>query len=217
MPDPKKFKNKDGWMGACMHQLRRVEGKPQDQSVAICLDMWRNKDKKKKKNKKANEVPMTMADYMRNLADSIIYKFSEEEEVSENPSLEGFYDKDISKTTIDNNNFREVLYTGKSSQLVLMSIGPGEDIGDEVHDVDQFFRIEEGEGEAIINSKTYKVKDDSSVIVPAGAKHNFINTGKGPLKLYSIYSPPHHKDGVIHKTKGDAMEDSEHFDGKTTE
>jgi len=330
MPDPKTFKDKDEWMGACMHQVSKVEGKPHEQSVAVCLDIWRNKDKKKSKK--------AAYDYLRDLATSIIYKYSEEEkdlteskqgswdegpgrplrymlernglpvegideailnkklykhkyngyfwggvpdpgepdivldlaanrsdkktkleityyknkaktkdfelvdkvwkdvgykggkvdrlgseesakEPSEAtfPDAKGFFDKDISKTTKANDNFRKVLYTAKNSQLVLMSLKPGEDIGVEVHTVDQFFRIEEGEGEAIINDSEYKIGDDSTVIVPAGAKHNFINTGKKDLKLYSIYSPPHHADGTIHETKADAIAAKEEFDGKTTE
>ena len=124
----------------------------------------------------------------------------------------------IQKETEDNDNFRKVLYTGENTQLVLMSLKPGEDIGWEVHHgVDQFFRIEAGNGKAIINGNEYIISDGSSVIVPAGAKHNFINDGKTDLKLYSLYSPPHHKDGTIHKTKADAEADKEHFDGETTE
>jgi len=129
----------------------------------------------------------------------------------------GFSDN-IEDDTKENENFRKVLYTGENTQLVLMSLNPGEDIGSEVHDVvDQFFRIESGNGKAIVNDHEYKINDGSSVVVPAGAEHNFINTGKDKLKLYSLYSPPHHKDGTIHKTKADAIQDKEHFDGKTTE
>jgi mannose-6-phosphate isomerase-like protein (cupin superfamily) len=126
---------------------------------------------------------------------------------------------DIEKDTIENNDFRKVLYTSQFSQLVLMSLRPGEEIGAEVHDdVDQFFRFEEGEGEVIIDDTTYKVKDGSAVVVPRGARHNVVNTSKDvALKLYTIYSPPEHRDGVNHKTKADAEADSEHFDGKTTE
>jgi mannose-6-phosphate isomerase-like protein (cupin superfamily) len=124
----------------------------------------------------------------------------------------------IEKETLDNNNFRKVLYTGENTQLVLMALKPGEDIGEEAHkNVDQFFRVEAGNGKAIINGYEYKIKDGSSIVVPAGSKHNFINTGKDELKLYSLYSPPHHKDGIIHKTKKIALEDKEHFDGGTTE
>ena len=224
MPDPTKFKKKDQWMNACMHQMVKVEGKPQDEAVAVCLDLWRTKDKKTKKKtknmKKADEVPMSVSDYLRDLAESVIYKFSEEpveKEEATKPEAKGFFDADISKTTKANKNFREVLYTGKNSQMVLMSLKPGQDIGDEVHDVDQFFRVEEGKGDVIINDSTYKIKDDSAIIVPAGAKHNFINTGKKALKLYSIYSPPHHESGIIHTTKDEAIKDSEEFDGRTSE
>ncbi len=121
----------------------------------------------------------------------------------------------IEKNTINNANFRKVLYTGKNIQLVLMSLKPDEDIGDEVHKVDQFFRIEKGTGEAVINGNKHSLSDGVSLIVPAGSKHNLINTGKNELKLYSIYSPPQHEDGVVHKTKDMAMEE-EHFDGKTS-
>ena len=103
-------------------------------------------------------------------------------------------------------------------QLVLMSLKPGEDIGEEVHKVDQFFRVEKGSGEAVINGNKHSLSDGVSLIVPAGSKHNLTNTGSGEMKLYSIYSPPQHQDGVTHKTKEKAMEDEdEHFDGRTTE
>jgi len=124
----------------------------------------------------------------------------------------------IEKDTLKNNNFRKVLYTGKNLQLVLMSLKAGEDIGEEVHpSVDQFFRVEEGTGESIVNDKKYSLSDGTSLVVPAGAKHNLINTGKGELKLYSIYSPPNHEEGTIHKTKEIAEKDDEEFNGKTTE
>jgi len=125
---------------------------------------------------------------------------------------------DIEKDTIDNNNFRKVLYTGQYSQLVLMSLKPKEDIGEEIHDVDQFFRIESGKGLVVINDKETLIKNGSAIVVPAGAQHNVINrSDKDDLKLYSIYSPPHHKNGTIHKTKDDAEKDTEHFDGVTSE
>lgn len=133
--------------------------------------------------------------------------------------MQGYVD-DIQRQTLDNDNFRKVLYTGQNLQLVLMTIQPGEEIGAEVHDDrDQFFRFEEGEGEVIIDGKTHKVEDDFGVIVPAGARHNVRNTGKEPLRLYSIYGPPEHKDKVIHKNKAqaEADHDNDHFDGKTTE
>jgi mannose-6-phosphate isomerase-like protein (cupin superfamily) len=125
----------------------------------------------------------------------------------------------IEKETKKNTDFRHVLYTGKHSQLVLMNIKPGEEIGEETHkDVDQFFRFEEGEGKVIIDGIEHRVKDGNGVIVPAGAKHNVINTSKlVNLKLYTIYSPPEHQDGVVRHTKKEAMASEEHFDGKTTE
>jgi mannose-6-phosphate isomerase-like protein (cupin superfamily) len=129
------------------------------------------------------------------------------------------YVVDIEKETKKNTDFRRVLYTGKYSQLVLMSIKPGEEIGEETHeDVDQFFRFEEGEGKVIIDGVEHRVKDGNGVIVPAGARHNVINTSKlANLKLYTIYSPPEHQDGVVRHTKKEAMASEEHFDGRTTE
>ena len=126
---------------------------------------------------------------------------------------------DIETETVKNNDFRRVLYTGKFSQLVLMCLKPGEEIGAEVHDdVDQFFRFEEGEGKVVIDNTEYKVKDGSAVVVPSSAKHNVINTSKtANLKLYTIYSPPEHQDKVVRKTREEAMAQEEHFDGKTTE
>jgi len=124
----------------------------------------------------------------------------------------------IEDETTKNDNFRKVLYTGKHSQLVLMSLKPKEDIGEEIHkDTDQFFRIDAGSGKVIINGTEHAVKDGFAFVVPAGAKHNVVNTGADDLKLYSIYSPSHHHDGVIHKTKDEAATDKEHFDGTTTE
>lgn len=130
------------------------------------------------------------------------------------------YSKDIQKQTLDNKNFRKVLYTGEHLQLVLMTLQPGEEIGEETHpDRDQFFRFEQGEGVVMIDGKKNKVADEFGVIVPAGAKHNVINTGKKALKMYTIYGPPEHKDKTVHKTKeqAEADEESDHFDGKTTE
>lgn len=124
----------------------------------------------------------------------------------------------IEDATKENNNFRQVLYTGKYSQLVLMSLLPGEEIGAEVHaNVDQFFRFEKGEGKVVIDDNAYEVKKDFAVIVPAGANHNVINTGSEELKLYTIYSPAEHQDQVVRATKAEAMAQEEHFDGKTTE
>jgi mannose-6-phosphate isomerase-like protein (cupin superfamily) len=111
-----------------------------------------------------------------------------------------------------------VLYTGRHLQLVLMSLAPGEEIGAEVHeDRDQFFRVEMGEGEVTIDANTHRVAADDVVIVPAGARHNVRNSGSEPLKLYTLYGPPEHRDGVVHPGKADAERDHEHFDGKTTE
>lgn len=131
--------------------------------------------------------------------------------------MKGFADN-IEKLTEDNSDFRRVLYTGQNMQLVLMSIPPGQDIGSEVHDDrDQFFRFETGTGEVVIDGVANPVKADDGVIVPAGAEHNVRNTGSEPLRLYTIYGPPEHLDGTIHKTKADADAAHEHFDGRTTE
>jgi mannose-6-phosphate isomerase-like protein (cupin superfamily) len=132
--------------------------------------------------------------------------------------MKGFC-SNIEKDTTGNNNFRKVLYTGAHSQLVLMSLKPNEEIGMEVHpDNDQFFRFDKGEGKVIIDGNEYKVGDGFAVVVPAGAQHNVINTsGKEDLKLYTIYSPAHHKDGVVRATKKEAEENEAEFDGKTTE
>lgn len=128
------------------------------------------------------------------------------------------YVENIEQSSTENAHFRKVLYTGTYMQLVLMSLEPNEDIGEEVHDdVDQFFRIESGSGVAIINDVSHDITDGTAVIVPAGAKHNIINSGTEALKLYTLYSPPNHKDGAIHPTKAAAEADSEHFDGITTE
>src|SRR3989339_56812 len=125
----------------------------------------------------------------------------------------------IEKETLKNNSFRKVLYTAKHCQLVLMSLKPKEEIGKEVHnDNDQFFRFESGSGKVIIDGNEYKVTDGSAIIVPSGAQHNVINTSsKEDLKLYTIYSPAHHKDGIERKTKKEAESNEEEFDGKTSE
>mgnify|MGYP001613475059 CR=1 FL=1 len=128
------------------------------------------------------------------------------------------YKENIEILTIANTDFRHVLYSGAHMQLVLMTLQVGEDIGMEVHqDNDQFFRFEEGEGRVIVNEIEYSVADGDVVIVPSGAKHNIINTGNAPLKLYTIYSPPHHKDGIVRSTKEEAMNNEADFDGVTTE
>ena len=124
----------------------------------------------------------------------------------------------IEEMTEHNSDFRRVLYTGKQLQLVLMSLAPGEDIGEEVHhDRDQFFTFEAGKGESWIDGHVTKVEDDFGILVPAGARHNIKNTGNLPLKLYTLYGPPEHRDGTVHATKADAMASKEHFAGKTTE
>ena len=131
------------------------------------------------------------------------------------------YIKNIGEAVKENENFRQVVYTAKYCQLVLMSLKPGEDIGEEVHDnVDQFFRFEEGSGKAVLDGVEHEIEAEFAVLVPAGTKHNIINTSDSDsLKLYTIYSPPNHKDGTIHVVKADAVADEgkEHFDGQTTE
>lgn len=124
----------------------------------------------------------------------------------------------IEDVTTQNEHFRKVLFTAPHSQLVLMSLKPGEEIGEETHDLDQFIRVEVGRGTAQLNGKTFPVQDGSALVIPAGTRHNVINGSTDePLKLYTIYSPPEHKDGKIHRTKADAEADREdHFDGKTT-
>lgn len=126
---------------------------------------------------------------------------------------------DIEKDTLENSKFRKVLYTGKNCQLVLMSLRPGEDIGMEVHaENDQFFRFEAGDGKVVIDGHEYAVGDGAAVIVPAGSEHNIINVSDTEeLRLYTIYSPPHHKDGIVRDTKKEAEANDEEFDGKTTE
>ena len=125
------------------------------------------------------------------------------------------YVANIEKETLNNSDFRRVLYTGKNSQLVLMSIPAGQEIGEETHHLDQFLRIEQGTAKAILDDVEHDLEAEWAVVVPAGTKHNIVNTGTDDVKLYSIYSPPEHKDGTVHATKADAVE--EHFDGQTTE
>ncbi len=131
--------------------------------------------------------------------------------------MKGFVD-DNALLTERNADFRRVLYTAKNLQLVLMMLHPGEQIGEEVHaDGDQFFRLESGEGEVWIDGARTQIKSETAMIVPAGARHNIKNTGKEPLKLYTIYSPPEHADGTVRSTKAAAEAAEEHFDGKTSE
>ena len=128
--------------------------------------------------------------------------------------MKGFH-ANIEEETLKNTDYRRVLYTAKHSQLVLMCLKPGEEIGEEVHELDQFLRFEAGEGKAIINGTEYAVKHGDAVIVPEGARHNFINTGSVDLKLYTVYSPPAHLLDTLQPTKADEVED--HFDGQTSE
>lgn len=126
------------------------------------------------------------------------------------------YITNIEKETLENTDYRRVLYTAKNSQLVLMNLKKGEEIGEEVHELDQFIRLEYGEAKLILNKKDeYTVKEDDAIVIPAGTWHNVINVGDKELKLYSVYSPPEHRNGIVHKTKADETE--EHFDGITSE
>ena len=133
--------------------------------------------------------------------------------------MKGYVDN-IEEATNSNGDFRRVLYTGKNLQLVLMTLQPGDEIGEEVHeDRDQFFRIEDGRGTVYIDGVPNQVADDFAVIVPAGARHNVVNSGHEPLKLYTIYAPPEHRDGIVHRDKAqaDADHENDHWDGQTTE
>ena len=130
--------------------------------------------------------------------------------------MKGFV-QDIEDLAVKSVEFRRVLYTAKNCQLVLMALKPNEEIGAEVHKLDQFFRVEEGTGEAVLDGVRTKVQAGWAVLVPAGTNHNIVNTGSVPLKLYTLYAPPNHRDGVVHHTRADAEADNEHFDGKTTE
>lgn len=130
--------------------------------------------------------------------------------------MKGFV-KNIEDLAVKNSDFRQVLYTAKHCQLVIMALKPKQEIGAEVHKLDQFFRVEEGFGEAVLDGVTTKISDGFAVLVPAGTNHNIINTGSVPMKLYTLYAPPNHRDGVVHHTHADAEADNEHFDGKTTE
>lgn len=131
--------------------------------------------------------------------------------------MKGYYGN-IEELTVANDNFRQVLYTAKHCQLVLMALPVGGEIGAEIHsENDQFFRFEAGRGQVVIDDNTYDVADGEAIIVPAGAHHNVINTGDEPLKLYTIYSPAHHKDGIVRATREEADANEEDFDGVTTE
>ena len=130
--------------------------------------------------------------------------------------MHGFV-KNIEALAIANQDFRQVLYTAKNCQLVLMALKPKEEIGSEVHQLDQFFRVEEGAGQAVLDGVRTEISAGFAIVVPAGSTHNIINTGSAPLKLYTLYAPPNHRDGVVHHTRAEAEADQEHFDGKTTE
>ncbi len=130
--------------------------------------------------------------------------------------MKGFV-QDIEGLANHNDAFRKVLYTARNCQLVLMALQPKEEIGAEVHRLDQFFRVEAGSGEAVVDGLRTPIRAGFAVLVPAGARHNIINTGAEPLKLYTLYAPPNHRDGVVHLTRADAESDTEHFDGKTSE
>ena len=127
------------------------------------------------------------------------------------------YIQDIEAIATRNEDFRKVLYTAQHCQLVVMALKPNEEIGAEVHKLDQFFRVEQGTGAAVLDGVRTPLQAGYAVVVPAGAKHNIINTGTEPLKLYTLYAPPNHRDGVIHHTRAEAEADTEHFDGKTSE
>ena len=128
------------------------------------------------------------------------------------------YVTNIESDSLENDDFRRVLYTAKNMQLVLMSLRGKEEIGEEVHELDQFIRVEAGQGIAILDGAAHRLSDGSAVIIPAGTKHNVINASDTEeLKLYTLYGPPEHRDGTIHPTKNDALMNEEHFDGTTTE
>ncbi|OGY91404.1 MAG: cupin [Candidatus Komeilibacteria bacterium RIFCSPLOWO2_02_FULL_48_11] len=127
------------------------------------------------------------------------------------------YVGNIEQASIAGTDFRRVLYTAKNIQLVIMSLQSNEDIGEEVHTLDQFLRVEAGQGQAVLDGVEHAISDGFAILVPAGAKHNIINTGTEPMKLYTLYSPPEHQDGIARATKAEAAAQEEHFDGKTTE
>jgi mannose-6-phosphate isomerase-like protein (cupin superfamily) len=135
---------------------------------------------------------------------------------SQGAKMQGFV-QNIENLAVRNEDFRQVLYTAKHCQLVVMSLKPAEEIGAEVHRLAQFFRVEAGEADVILDGVRTAVRAGFAIVVPAGANHNIVNTGDKPLKLYTVYSPPNHSDGVVHHTRADAETDTESFDGKTTE
>lgn len=127
------------------------------------------------------------------------------------------YIANIEKETKENDDYRRVLYTTHHSQLVLMNIRPGEEIGEEVHRLDQFIRFETGKGTVVLDDVAHAVESEYAVVIPSGTRHNVINTGDTEMKLYTIYAPPEHRDGVVHRTKKESLVSEEHFDGTTTE
>jgi mannose-6-phosphate isomerase-like protein (cupin superfamily) len=130
--------------------------------------------------------------------------------------MKGFI-QNIEDIAVKNEDFRQVLYTARNCQLVVMALKPGEEIGMEVHKLDQFFRVEEGTGEAVLDGVRTVISAGFALLVPAGTNHNIVNTGSVPLKLYTLYAPPNHRHGVVHHSRAEAEKDDEHFDGKTTE
>jgi mannose-6-phosphate isomerase-like protein (cupin superfamily) len=130
--------------------------------------------------------------------------------------MNGFV-QSIEAIATQSSEFRRVLYTAQHCQLVVMALKPGEEIGAEVHKLDQFFRVEDGVGQAVLDGVTTPIEAGFAILVPAGTKHNIVNTGSTAMKLYTLYSPPNHRDGVVHHTRADALADTEKFDGKTTE
>jgi mannose-6-phosphate isomerase-like protein (cupin superfamily) len=137
-------------------------------------------------------------------------------QVNTGVGMNGFV-QDIEGLATRNDEFRKVLYTARNCQLVLMALKPQEEIGAEVHQLDQFFRVEEGSGQAVLDGVRTSIHAGFAVLVPAGTRHNIVNTGSKPLKLYTLYAPPNHRDRVVHHTRAEAEADTEHFDGKTTE
>ena len=130
--------------------------------------------------------------------------------------MKGFV-QDIKRLAVRNDEFRRVLYTARHCQLVVMALKPKEEIGAEVHALDQFFRVEEGTGEAVLDGVRTAIRAGFAIVVPAGTNHNIVNTGSIPLKLQTLYAPPNHREGVVHRTRASAAADNEHFDGRTTE
>ncbi len=130
--------------------------------------------------------------------------------------MNGYVDN-IEKISLENEAFRTVLYTTHNAQLVVMSLQPGEEIGVEIHGQDQFIRIESAKGLSVLNGEEHEISDGSAVVIPAGVKHNIINTSDEHMKLYTLYTPPHHKNGTVHRTKAEAENDKEEFDGIVSE